>query len=400
MAGFLETGDKKLCCGCGACAEVCPGKAITLKPDAEGFLYPNVDLSMCQRCGTCFRTCPYYDDNADMLPNGKPEAFGLQLREEKVLLDSTSGGAFSAICEAAGEDGLFAGAVYGEDLSVYHELVGKEELSRLRKSKYVQSDMHGCYTKVKEALEAGKKVVFAGVSCQVGGLRSFLQRDYDGLTTVDIVCHGAASPMFYRMYLDYMAKKRGCGVQSVDFRSKCTGQWEKSRFQLKFTDGSEYSEIYNNSKDPYMKAFLSRICLRESCYQCPYRGIDRCSDLTVSDFWGAWRIFPDEETVQGMSCVLANTERGRELVRIIKEQGIADIFPVDFEEDVKPYNNYMPDASGLEARPGFFEKLRAGDMDALINECIMPYPFKDRIAISDEEKAKIRSELNLGRKEQ
>lgn len=399
MAGFLETGDKKLCCGCSACAEVCPANAIVMKPDREGFLYPSIDSAKCKRCGRCFRTCPNYDDNMELLPNGKPAAFAMRLRNEKILLDSTSGGAFSAICQAAGEDALFAGAAYGENLSVRHELVGAEELYRLRKSKYVQSDMNNCFSKVKAALEEGKKVVFSGVSCQVGGLRSFLERDYENLITVDIVCHGATSPLFYKKYLAYMGEKRSSTPDSIDFRCKLTGEWEKSRIHITFCNGSDYSEIYNNTKDPYMKAFLSRICLRESCYQCPYRGINRCADLTISDFWGAWRIFPDKETVKGMSCVLANTERGKSLVGCIIEHGIADVFPVDFESDVKPYNNYMPDVSGLEKRSDFFETFLDKNMSELIEECIVPYTFKDKIAISDEEKTAIRQELKSRKKQ-
>lgn len=31
------------CCGCTACASVCSHNAITMKPDALGFLYPVVD---------------------------------------------------------------------------------------------------------------------------------------------------------------------------------------------------------------------------------------------------------------------------------------------------------------------------------------------------------------------
>ena len=28
------------CTGCGACVSICPKQAITMQPDAEGFLYP------------------------------------------------------------------------------------------------------------------------------------------------------------------------------------------------------------------------------------------------------------------------------------------------------------------------------------------------------------------------
>ena len=31
------------CTGCGACVSICPKQAITMQPDAEGFLYPKVD---------------------------------------------------------------------------------------------------------------------------------------------------------------------------------------------------------------------------------------------------------------------------------------------------------------------------------------------------------------------
>ena len=33
----------KECCGCGACAQICPKQCISLKEDKEGFLYPTVD---------------------------------------------------------------------------------------------------------------------------------------------------------------------------------------------------------------------------------------------------------------------------------------------------------------------------------------------------------------------
>ena len=37
------------CTGCGACVSICPKQAITMQPDAEGFLYPKVDGDKCVR---------------------------------------------------------------------------------------------------------------------------------------------------------------------------------------------------------------------------------------------------------------------------------------------------------------------------------------------------------------
>ena len=35
--------DKKDCCGCTACYNACPKKAIAMQADQEGFLYPVID---------------------------------------------------------------------------------------------------------------------------------------------------------------------------------------------------------------------------------------------------------------------------------------------------------------------------------------------------------------------
>ena len=42
--------DKSNCCGCGACVNVCPRNAISMKPDEYGFAYPHVDQTICVDC--------------------------------------------------------------------------------------------------------------------------------------------------------------------------------------------------------------------------------------------------------------------------------------------------------------------------------------------------------------
>ncbi|MBU0497473.1 MAG: 4Fe-4S binding protein [Candidatus Thermoplasmatota archaeon] len=44
--------DKKTCTACGACVEVCPVDAISLKEKAE------VDEDTCIDCGACVDECP------------------------------------------------------------------------------------------------------------------------------------------------------------------------------------------------------------------------------------------------------------------------------------------------------------------------------------------------------
>ena len=56
MKTVLENTD--LCYGCGACFNKCPQKAITMKPNKVGFLYPEIDESLCIDCKLCQKVCP------------------------------------------------------------------------------------------------------------------------------------------------------------------------------------------------------------------------------------------------------------------------------------------------------------------------------------------------------
>lgn len=51
--------DKKLCTGCGLCANICPFGAIEMKADEEGFLRPCIN-DKCVNCGLCAKkmSCP------------------------------------------------------------------------------------------------------------------------------------------------------------------------------------------------------------------------------------------------------------------------------------------------------------------------------------------------------
>lgn len=46
------------CCGCSACAAICPADAISMKKNAEGFAYPCIDEVLCIGCQLCIRVCP------------------------------------------------------------------------------------------------------------------------------------------------------------------------------------------------------------------------------------------------------------------------------------------------------------------------------------------------------
>lgn len=45
--------EKKNCCGCGACINICPQNTIRLNEDKDGFSYPEIDEDRCINCLKC-----------------------------------------------------------------------------------------------------------------------------------------------------------------------------------------------------------------------------------------------------------------------------------------------------------------------------------------------------------
>ena len=59
---MIKIEKKEDCCGCTACYNSCPRKAISMKPDQEGFLYPLVNVEKCIDCGLRL-SCKKQDGN-------------------------------------------------------------------------------------------------------------------------------------------------------------------------------------------------------------------------------------------------------------------------------------------------------------------------------------------------
>ena len=51
--------DRSECCGCTACAVVCPRDAVAMEPDEAGFASPVVDAALCIRCLKCEDACVF-----------------------------------------------------------------------------------------------------------------------------------------------------------------------------------------------------------------------------------------------------------------------------------------------------------------------------------------------------
>ena len=78
MINIINPAD---CCGCTACASVCIQNAITMEPDALGFLYPKVNVVKCTDCGQCEKVCAFNDNYDKSLNLPKPDVYGARHKD-------------------------------------------------------------------------------------------------------------------------------------------------------------------------------------------------------------------------------------------------------------------------------------------------------------------------------
>lgn len=307
---MIQLADKYHCTGCAACAQSCSRSAISMRYDEEGFLQPRIEESICVECGLCQKHCPELNP-IQRLDYGKQKYYALISNKDRKV--SSSGGAFSVFAKwILAQGGIVYGASINDKFEVRH--IGIEtvaELDKLRGSKYVQSAMDDTYQNVREQLRKGRKVLFVGTGCQVGGLYAFLNgKRYDGhLFTLDLVCHGTPSYGAFKIYLEKLKKIDSPNGESGNiegFRFRKFDSWDY-RPAVKFAKSKW--RILNLSENAYMNAFFEGLTFRESCFNCQYCNTQRIGTFTIADFWGIGRhgVKFKRNVSSGVSLVIDNT---------------------------------------------------------------------------------------------
>ncbi len=301
------------CTGCGACANVCPVDAISVLPNEEGFMNPSVDLEKCINCGLCTKKCialqPQYTNN------NNPECYAFWASDE-IRKISSSGGVFTVAAEyILDKGGYVAGTIYNEDYSVKHTIISnRNDLWKMRGSKYMQSNVGNIYREVKTLLDGGNLVLFTGLPCHVAALYSCLgNKKYDNLYTIDLVCHGITSQkVFDKFHKDVLDGKK---ITDLQFKAKEPWGWHAGT-NAKFEDGTKYSVPLE--KCPYFIAYLKCISKNTTCGECQFNKLPRQADFSIGDFWGINKYNPAFNDQKGTSEILVNSEQGAKLLEEIK----------------------------------------------------------------------------------
>ena len=314
------------CSCCSACASVCPTSSISMREDKEGFLQPHIDSNTCIKCHKCENTCPIIKP-VRIAEDYETRAFAVMNKDEDVRLRSSSGGVFYALAKwTIRQGGVVFGARFDENWEVVHDYTETiDGIVPFMRSKYVQSRIGETYKQAKAFLQSCRQVLFVGTPCQIGGLHTYLGKDYDNLIMVDIICHGVPSPKVWREFL--ADKVQGDKVLDVNFRDKREG-WKDFQCVTTTTTTTTREKQYENL---FFRGFLNNVYLRRSCYDCQFKHLHRVSDITMADYWGIQDFCLEMDDNKGTSAVFIHSAHGEQVLNQIsndilqKEQDINNV---------------------------------------------------------------------------
>lgn len=367
--------EKKDCCGCYACYNVCPQNCIEFKKDNEGFLYPVVDETKCVNCDLCTKVCPI--ENKKETINDLHLAFACNNCNLSVRLNSSSGGVFFSLAKYVIEsDGVVYGASFDKNINLIVTRVENEhEISPLMGAKYVQAEVGKIYQSIKVDLISGKLVMFVGTSCQIAGLNNFLRgQTYENLIMVDFVCHGVPSPGVWQSFLKYREKKMRSKMVKAEFRNKSVS-WRQYCAVFSYQNGKQ--EKIHRSDNPYQQSFLKNYILRPSCYDCKFKGTERISDMTIGDFWTIKQYVKELDDKKGTSLVLIHSQKGMDIFDIIKRN--MQFVKVNHDDVVLSNSPYLKSVECPDNRFEFFNAIETIGWDGIKKGWFPERKFMDKI---------------------
>lgn len=247
----------------------------------------------------------------------KTQVYAGRIKDEDVLMASSSGGAFTVISDfflGRGDAVVAARYNYETYTEEYQLIQSVEERDDARGSKYMQSRPGDVFKQAEIWLRQNpeREMLFVGMGCQAEGFRKFvvLKGLREQVYIVDIICHGSPSPKLWREYAQSLEYKRG-KIEYLTFKDKRKG-WQTPTALVRI-EGKE-TTIYD-----YVKVFYNRCALRPSCHICPFATTERKTDITIGDFWHIEETLPDFYDKNGTSVFLIHTDRGAELFDWIKD---------------------------------------------------------------------------------
>lgn len=307
------------------------------------------------------------EQKVQITPFENSTAYAAQSIDNNLLKTSSSGGIFSLIAsEIIKAGGVVFGAAWDGETVRHIKINSISDLSLLRGSKYVQSDLGTTFREVRALLAAKTPVLYSGTPCEIAGLKSFVKRNKELLTTIEVACHGVPSPKVLSAYLEELKSNYSADDIKLNFRSKVKG-WND--YHVEAYDGDLLLFSENHIDNIYMKGFLHELYSRPSCHDCQFKGNYSGADFTLADFWGIETAYPEFPSESGASLVIVNNEKGKCLWQTILSE--VKSHPIHLAIALQNNGCLLHSERPHPDRSYFFKMLPdANNIERLINRCL------------------------------
>lgn len=247
------------------------------------------------------------------------KAYSGYLKEQKKLVESSSGGVATALSEKIiSQGGVVFGVKYTSDYrnTEYCCVESEDKLEYLKGSKYIKSTKGNTYETLAEKLKIGKTVLYIGLGCDIAAVNTYCKTkniDTTKLYTVDILCHGPAPKEIHESFVAELEEKYRSKIIYFTTRYKKDG-WTPFYIRAKFKNGKEYIELFD--KSDFGKAFYNIAC--PVCTKCKFKGNNHQGDLCIGDFWGINKDMPSWNK-NGVSIMIVQSIKGNKLINILDD---------------------------------------------------------------------------------
>lgn len=241
-------------------------------------------------------------------------------KDNNIRSKSSSGGISAILAKHIIENnGVVYGAAYSDDFKSVKTIkvsTLEDYFNKISKSKYNFCQMPDIEN-VKQDLEFGKQVLFTGCPCQIKKLKTELNKQYENLVTVDLLCNGYSRPEILKNFVESQEKEENSKIIFMDMRHK--SNISLFNLKLKFANGKEkiLQNIVTNTFVCNKSNYIT------DCLTCDMHiAGNSLADLTIGDFWsyGKYRNICNQQfdPKNGTSVVYINTEIGRKIFNMIK----------------------------------------------------------------------------------
>lgn len=325
------------CYGCGVCAIVCVRHIIEIRLNSDGFYEPYItDKSKCIDCGLCVNVCSYANEGLS-LKSDRIQSYAAWSNDDSVRRKCSSGGVGFEIGRTLIDQGYkVCGVRYDTDKNRAEHYIATtiEELIPSIGSKYIQSYTVDGF----KSIHRKEKYLVTGTPCQIDSFRRYIQKFCceDNFILLDFFCHGVPSMLMWRKYIAWAEKQVG-KLTYVSWRNKITGWHDSWAMSINGEKSCLSSRLSRGDK--FYRLFLSDSCLGNACYEhCKFKYANSSADIRMGDLWGS--TYKEDE--DGVSAVIAFTDKGDTILRQCNCAFVEHPFEVVAEGQMKTYPNIPP----------------------------------------------------------